>query len=182
MMGSLHFFLLALSIPAGLASEIIPPSFPLQDPSQYTTRYLSMSDGMDSEDCLDGQPYYSSITGPDSVQYCNTLNYSLLGNSSDIYNVSNLILLVSPGVYDYGRTGLKLRLSSNLIIAKNPLKTGEVIFTCISYTTDVRNDLYIRYLENIALRGITFSSCGNFSSGVFLRVGENLLIDTCIFE
>ncbi len=117
------------------------------------------------------------------MQYCNTLNYSLLGNSSDIYNVSNLILLVSPGVYDYGRTGLKLRLSSNLIIAKNPLKTGEVIFKCISYTiTDDYNDLYIRWLKNIALRGITFSNCGSYSSGVSFRVGENLLIDTCIFE
>ncbi len=33
-------FLLALSIPAGLASEIIPPSFPLQDPSNYTSPCL----------------------------------------------------------------------------------------------------------------------------------------------
>ena len=131
-------------------SDLLNASFPGQNLSSYTIRYLSQSSGNDTETCLNG-------TYPQS---CNSVGYSLTGKlsgrGSDIHN---LILLVSPGEYSLLSDGVRVRDSSNIIIMA-PHGPGDIVFMCDSSSTRLFKNLYFENVTNIALVGITFTNCG----------------------
>ena len=171
---SLCLPLLTVGLAEDSTRELIPPSFPSQDPSNYTIRYLSQL-GSDEEACLSSQ-------NSSSIQYCRTIRYALTGQSSGVrsYDIHNLIMLVSPGTYFYNMT-IEIYNSSSIVIAKDPELQGEAVFSCIEYSSSF-NNIYFQDVEGIALWGLTVSRCGPRSSGMTMSILTNLRVYNCTFR
>ena len=172
--------LLAAGLTAEMARELISSSFPGsdQDASLYTVRYLSQQPPAGSEDgpaCLQDQLH----NGPTNITYCNTLRYSLTGQMSDVeaYNISHLVVVVSPGTYVYKK--MELYNSSNIIIAG--IGDGEVVLRCEGYSHE-HNNIYIASASNLAFVGATFSHCGPLSPGLSIQFAVNITVDGCTFR
>ena len=166
--------------------------------SRYTVRYLKSDGGRDTPECLQSQPYSSGCLQDigNSIVYCQTLSYSLLENcigqstasntdnsSLCVPNItSNLIILVHPGEYDYGETGITLYDYNNLIIRKIPGCAGKVSFTCKNFSDSVFNNLEMINTRNVGLDGLEFSRCGPLSSPCYMINVTNATITNCIFR
>lgn len=190
---------------AGAAESdfFFPESFPDQDISQYTVRYVSPN-GQDTEGCLQSQPYPPPSVGcqsPDSaesaVMPCRSIGYSLLERCAGLdYMItdctaeitSNLITLFYPGTYGYyDNLSVVLQNYSNLVIGKVPsCKTSqeEVVFSCNRYTDEegLYNNLYFISAVNLAMDGIVFSRCGPYSPGAAMLNTTNATITNCEFR
>ena len=177
--------LLGAGLPEATLGGLIPASFPNRDPSSYTIRYLSQLLGSDSEDCLTSQLHTGTDSPGAKVQYCRTLRYALTGQHSGqmFQDIHNLILVVSPGTYAFNFNGpLEVSHSSNFIIAKDPLLSGEATFKCDTLREDRFNNLHIFRSENLALQELTFTQCGPFSYAVSLSRVTNLLLRSNTFR
>ena len=168
---------------AEMLSELIPASFPTQDLSRYTVRYLSQASGSaDSEACLRQQPPLSGANA--TQQSCSTIRYSLSGGNRTgtmFFGNSYLILVVSKGRYPY-IGNIQLWGFSNIIVAKNPLEANETVFMCDQKNYTGYNNMYFVDAKNIAFIGITFSNCGPFSPGFTFTNASNTVIDGCSFR
>ena len=70
--------------------------------------------------------------------------------------------------------------SRNLIITKNPLLRGEVVFMCDTYDDINYNNLYIARVRNIGVSFLTFAYCGRRSSAFVVSRGENVFVENCV--
>ena len=181
--GGLLLPLMAARVDPDTIRALIPLGFQgdaaSRDPSSYTIRYLSHDDhSEDSPACL------ASQLNSSTVAYCNSLRYSLqnstaAGDPQDGPSTF-LILLVSPGDYGFGGIQLEMSHSRNLIIIKNPLLRGEVVFMCETYDDINYNSLYFTRVRNIGVSFLTFAYCGRLSSGFVVSRGENIFVENCI--
>jgi hypothetical protein len=187
-LGSLPIPLIATGWTAEMVGELVTSRFPErdQDVSLYTVRYVSQNDSEDSAACLENQLYRNSS----DVSYCRTLRYSLSSNHSSgdapyIVN-SYLILLVSPGRHPYSsgsNVSLDIMQSRNIVIAKNSLvvKPGvsEAELHCIVPNPVHFNNMYMADVQNVAMIGLTFTSCGQRSNALTIMDGENIIVENC---
>ena len=188
-------------------SSFFPDGFSGADFSQYTVRYVSnSSSGQDTEACLQSQPlplplpqgyegcmtvesYTAAVPG---VVPCRSIGYSLLEecNLLDyrdcVANVTtNLLILVYPGVYNYGANySVTVNNYSNLVIRRLPVceQDGEAELSCTRFIDTLYNNLFIRYSNNLAIDGIVFSRCGSKSPGAAMSNVHNATITNCIFR
>ena len=133
-----------------------------------TLRYLHQTSGNDSAECLSVNPYPS--------QACRTLGYALAGNITD------LMLLIWPGTYEYTERQIGIRHHQNVLIQKMPESEGKVIFQCRAYSEDSSNNLAFFAVENITISGITFEQCGPLSPGISADNSTNILVSKCTFR
>ncbi len=165
--------------------DLIPPSFPNQDPSDFALRYVSQSEGVDSISCLLNQ----SISG--TRQACQSLVFALTNItisesvvlfSANATDISNLIVLISPGEYDYSEGGINVFNASNLIIAKDPSADGEVVFRCLKLVNTVFNNLFFKFVDHLAIAGISGSGCGVLGTNMAFIDVTDLSVVNCTFR
>lgn len=165
----------------GTIDHLIPPTFLDHHPSKYTLRYLSHANGSDTEACLQDQWTAESISA------CQTLTFALAerpespGIPVNAANITNTIILVSPGEYDYGG-GIDVYESSGLIIAKNPSMDGEVVFQCVTLLEMRFNNLFFKYVDHVAISGIVGTNCGIFGANMAFQFVTDLAISNCTFR
>lgn len=179
---------------------ILPESFPDQDISQYTVRYVSPN-GQDTEECLQSQPYPPPSEGcqPPSTESgvtpCRSIGYSLLERCDGVnYFVTNctaqvtrnLITFFYPGTYGYyDNLSVVLFDYNNVMIRKVPschTSQDEVEFSCNVFTEKLYNNLYFSNVTNLAMDGIVFSRCGPYSPGAAMINTTNATITNCEFR
>ena len=170
---------------------LIPPMFPDRDISSYTVRYLSEK-GEDTAACLENQ--LESVSNS-TLRCCHTLRYSLrtadpinctsAGTPAEERDVCSryLILLVSGGNYSFSTDrNLYLLAPRNVIIAKNRQMVGEAVLQCNAPNDTDYNNIYFRNLTNVALNGLTFAHCGQRSTAVFIKYGNNFTMEDCVLR
>lgn len=165
-------------------ATVIQDGLPVNDLSQYTIRYLSETEGSDTDSCLSNQIY-----PPDSRQdntttvYCGSLIYALTGgymNKSS--NISYLVVIILPGNYSIGEGGIEIDFVDNIFLTKMPGASGEVIIKCSRFLEDSFNNLFLQIGRNISMNGIVFSECGSYGSPVRIQHTLNATISNCTFR
>ena len=172
----------------------IPEHFSDRNVGDYTVRYASPW-GTDSEDCLVSQPHNISegcdpvTPNRQPITYCKTVGYSLVGgcvghNAIDcVPDVQrNLIVVVANGSVfaTYGR--LQVDNFVNLLLMKAPGCDEELAISCMNFTEDVYNGIYIQYSRNIAVNRLTFAHCGPKSNGIAFRDVYEAVVSNSIFR
>ncbi len=177
------YFFFALLPALSLGNLIkIPPSFPDGNLGSYEIRYLSGSEGSDGEGCLSNQ----SLAPTGNASACKSLQYVLTGESfaeektARVRNLSKVVILVAPGEYFFNG-GIDVLKSNNVIIAKDPRLEGEVVFSCSSLQTRF-NNLYFKYVEHVALIGVTCNKCGLIVGTVAFERCRNVFVSECLFR
>ena len=160
----------------GEIGDLIPPTFSRRDPSDYTIRRLSLLNGSDSEACH-GDP----------ATPCRTVRYALTATGQCTAagvrcSIHNLILLVSPETYHYNGT-IELNNSTNIVISRDPLLPGDVVFTCGVFSDSINHtNLFFLFGDSIALRGLIFTGCGPRSSAITTSMVSGIHFDSCVFR
>lgn len=184
-------------------SGFLPDGFSNVDFSQYTVRYVS-SEGEDTEACLQSQPYAEASSQEDclpqgslpAARPCRSIGYALLGHCNLIpieYRDTdcvpevrtNLMILVHPGIYDYGESFSVIAINyTNLIIRRLHICSSDnvVTFVCTKFTEVFYNNLYIVSSTNLLIDGITFARCGPKSPGAAMLDVDNATITNCEFR
>ena len=167
---------------------LIPENFTTKDISAYTIRYLS-EDGNDTESCLSGPVYAqnhqaNTSIANDTVKYfCRSLVYALTGGHYFRFrNVSNLIVLILPGIYSMGERGIEIFDYRNIILSKMSDTSGEVVVKCDEFIEVGFNNLFIKYTSNLVLNEIVFTECGPHASPVRLQNTVNATVSKCTFR
>jgi len=167
-------------------ATIIPLTFPQQDVSSYTIRYLSQTHGSDVEACHSNQSYLAPLA---NVSACQSLGYAIIKltpeeeGSNKVFGFNNTIVLVSPGVYSYGGSGgIEIHESSGVILAKDPRYEGEVVFSCESLNETNLNNLFFYQVKHVALVGITGVKCGLLNANVVFQLCTSITVSQCTFR
>ena len=173
--------ILLITLHTNLAQhELIPTTFPLQNPSSYTIRYLSMS-GNDTEKCLETQPFPYKETDSEP---CGSLRYALTDKHYDLmsYNQSNLIVLILPGRYGYGNVTIWMNYYENIVVRKLPDAEGEVVFHCSEYLNSSYNNLYFVFSRYLYFRELVFTECGPWSHAMSSLAAAHMVIEDCVYR
>ena len=174
----------------------VPEHFSERDISRYTIRYVSPT-GTDSEDCLASQPYNISegcnptAAGGQSITYCKTVGYGMVGECLGQYATDcspevkdNLMIVVATGSV-FGtdnRTLLQAVNFTNLMLRKVTGCAEEIVVSCLKYSEDRFNDIYVQDSRRVAVDGLTFANCGPISNGIAFRNVYNNVVSNSVFR
>ena len=161
----------------------LDPKFPGSTIADYTLRYLS-TNGNDNEECLQSQSFPPvSDHGENRSSTCGTLRYAITGSHNvSSFNVSNVVLLIWPGQYGYGKLGVSMTNFINIVVRKVPGSEGEVVLQCDEYLNNVYNNLYFFESSYVLLKELVFTKCGPLSPGMATYRTQNIRIEKCIYR
>ena len=161
----------------------LDPKFPGSTITDYTLRYLS-TNGNDTEECLQSQSFPPvSGHGENRSLACGTLRYAITGSHSfRSFDVSNIVLLIWPGQYEYGNVTVYMTNFTNIVVRKVPGSKEEVVLQCENYLSDAYNNFYFVYSSYVLLKELVFTKCGPLSPGMAMKGTRHVRIEKCIYR